>query len=110
MEKQKLPNATLVLVLGILSILTCCCWGVIGLILGIVALNLAKKDMAIYYANPEDYSNYSNISIGRVLSIIGIVLSSIYLIFTIYLYSTMGSEGMQKFQKDLIEKMQHQKR
>ena len=37
MEKQKLPNATAVLVLGIASILTCCCYGIIGLILGIVA-------------------------------------------------------------------------
>ncbi len=110
MEKQKLPNATLVLVLGILSILTCCCWGVIGLVLGIVALNLAKKDSALYNANPEEYSNYSNLSIGRVLAIIGIVLGSIYLVFTIYLYSTMGSEGMQRFQKELIEKMQHQNR
>ena len=53
--KQKLPNATAVLVLGILSILTCCCYGVIGLILGIVALVLASRDMKLYFENPESY-------------------------------------------------------
>ena len=85
MEKQKLPNATVVLVLGILSILTCCCWGIIGLILGIVALILAKKDIILYNENPELYDGYSNINTGRVLAIIGIVLSSLYLVFTIYM-------------------------
>ena len=95
MEKQKLPNATAVLVLGILSILTCCCWGVIGLILGIVALVLAKKDLALYVANPEQYEGYSNINTGRVLAIIGIVLSSIYLVANVYMYVVLGEEGIK---------------
>ena len=46
LTNQKLPNATAVLVLGILSIVTCCCYGVVGLILGIIALVLAKKERA----------------------------------------------------------------
>ena len=57
MEKQKLPNGTLILILGILSIITCCCYG-IGLILGIIALVLAKKDIVLYATNPELYSDY----------------------------------------------------
>lgn len=77
---QKLPNANLVLILGILSIITCCCYGVIGLILGIVALVLAKKDKAMYLENPQAYSNYSNLNIGRILAIIGIVLSILYFV------------------------------
>ena len=108
MEKQKLPNATAVLVLGILSILTCCCWGFIGLILGIVALILAKKDMALYIENPEQYLGYSNINTGRVLAIIGIVLSSIYLIANIYMYVVWGEEGIKDFQQNLLEKIKHQ--
>ena len=36
MERRNLPNGTAVLVLGILSIITCCCYGFIGLILGIM--------------------------------------------------------------------------
>ena len=45
MEKQKLPNATTSLVLGILSIVTCICYGVIGLPLGIIAFILGNKAM-----------------------------------------------------------------
>lgn len=76
MEKQKLPNATAVLVLGILSLPLCCCYG-IGAVLGIIALVLARKDMALYRENPELYSNYSNLNTGRILAIIGIVLGVI---------------------------------
>ena len=36
--QQQLPNATAVLVLGIISIVGCFCYGIIGLILGIIAL------------------------------------------------------------------------
>ena len=71
MEKQKLPNATAVLILGICSILTCCCWGIIGLILGIVAIILAQKDLKLYNENPELYGGYSNLNTGKILAIIG---------------------------------------
>ena len=33
--KQQLPNATLVLIFGIASIVTCFCYGILGLIFGI---------------------------------------------------------------------------
>ena len=45
MEKRNLPNGTAVLVLGILSIVTCCCYGFIGLTFGIIAVVLANKDL-----------------------------------------------------------------
>ena len=94
MEKQKLPNATAVLILGILSILTCCCYGVIGIITGSVALYLAKKDIAKYLENPDLYDNYSNIKIGRILAIIGIILSVLCLLFMIWIISIVGLENM----------------
>lgn len=105
MEKRQLPNGTAVLILGILSIITCCCWGVIGLALGIIALVLAKKDMALYAENPELYTNYSNINTGRILAIIGIVLSAIYLIWTAYSYFVIGPEGMMEMQKEMLDKL-----
>ena len=108
MKKQKLPNATAVLILGILSILTCCCWGIIGLALGIITLVLAKKDTALYLENPELYEGYSNINTGKILAIIGIVLSSIYLIFTIYMKVNYTDEEMKGIQENLMEKLQHQ--
>ncbi len=108
MEKQKLPNASAVLILGILSILTCCCWGIIGLVLGIVALVLAKKDTALYMENPELYQGYSNINIGKVMAIIGIILSSIYLLFMLYLKISYTDEELKDIQQNLIEKMKAQ--
>ncbi len=95
MEKQKLPNATAVIILGILSILTCCCYGILGIILGVIALVLAKKDAQLYLENPELYSNYANIKTGKVLAYIGLVLSFIYLLLVIWMIATFGFEGMQ---------------
>ncbi|MEO8235511.1 MAG: CCC motif membrane protein [Flavobacterium sp.] len=109
MEKRQLPNGTAVLVLGILSILTCCCWGIFGIALGIIALILAKKDMALYAESPELYTNYKNINTGRILAIIGIVLSSITLIATIYSKVIIGDEAMMKMQKEMLEQLQKSK-
>lgn len=95
MEQQKLPNSTLILVFGILSIVTCCCYGVIGLVLGIVALILASKATKVYAENPELYTGFQNVKTGRILSIIGIVLNVITMIYMIWLLSMLGLEGMQ---------------
>ncbi|MBF0693595.1 MAG: DUF4190 domain-containing protein [Flavobacterium sp.] len=108
MEKRNLPNATAVLVLGILSIVTCCCYGIIGLILGIVALILAAKDLKLYQENPELFLNYNNLKIGRILAIIGIVLSALYLLVTVYFYVTVGEEGMNDFLENLKMKAEQQ--
>jgi hypothetical protein len=108
MEKRNLPNGTAVLVLGILSIVTCCCYGFIGLTLGLVALVLANKDLKLYQENPELYLNYKNISIGRVLSIIGIVLSSILMLTIFYLSVFVGESELKKFQENLLEKAKYQ--
>ena len=95
MQNQKLPNATTVLILGIVSIVNCCCYGIIGLIAGGVGLMMANKDMKLYNENPEMYSNYNNLKIGRVLCIIGIILSAIWLAYMIFMFSLVGLEGMQ---------------
>jgi hypothetical protein len=95
MEKQKLPNGTAVIILGILSIVTCCCYGVLGIILGVVAIVLANKDARLYHANPELYSNYSNIKTGKILAYIGIILSVIYLVYMVWIISAFGMEALQ---------------
>ena len=81
--QQSLPNATIVLILGILSIVTCCCYGVIGLILSIVALILSKKDRALYAANMSFYteSSFKNLNAGRVCAIVGLILSILLILF-----------------------------
>lgn len=104
MEQQKLPNATAVLILGIFSILTCCFYGG-GLIFGIVALVLAKKDIALYRLDPAGYSGYSNLNTGKILAIIGIILSIITIMVSIvglYLgedYFTTWAKEMQAAQQ-----------
>lgn len=108
MEKRNLPNATAVLVLGIVSILSCCCYGIVGLIFGIVALVLANKDMKLYNADPELYTNFSNLNVGRILAIIGVVLSALYLIMTVYLYVFIGEAGITEMMENLQLKMEQQ--
>ncbi|GAA5085752.1 hypothetical protein GCM10023210_06860 [Chryseobacterium ginsengisoli] len=91
---QKLPNATVVLVLGIVSIVTCCCYGVVGLIAAIIGLVLANKDLALYKQNPTEYSNYGNLNVGRILCIVGIVLNVLSVIYYIYIISSVGMDAL----------------
>ena len=73
---QAIPNSTTVLVLGILSIILA---GLIGLILGIIALNMAGNGKAAYEREPSRYTpgSLSNLNGGRVCAIIGVVISSL---------------------------------
>ena len=99
MEKQKLPNATAVLILGIFSILTCCVYGG-GLIFGFIALVLAKKDIALYNSDPAGYDGYSNVNTGRILAIIGIILS-IITIFAVIVGLFLGEDYMTNWAKEM---------
>lgn len=108
--QMALPNATIVLVLGILSIVTCCCfYGLIGLVLGIVALILSRKDKENYLANINYFtiSSYKNLNAGRVCAIIGLILSGITLLFCIVFaiffgFSTLtDEESLKQFLREL---------
>ena len=105
MEQQKLPNSTLILVFGILSIVTCCCYGVLGLIFGIVSLVLANKATAIYNQNPNEYTDFSNVKTGKILAIIGIILSLLFIIYLIAMISYFGIDALQD-QELMQEKME----
>ncbi|MBV4356533.1 CCC motif membrane protein [Pinibacter aurantiacus] len=95
-QQTPLPNATAVLVLGIISIVGCFCYGIVGLITSIIALILAKKDMALYNANPSLYipSSYNNLKAGRVCAIVGIILSALYLLFVIAIIIIAGAAAL----------------
>ncbi|WP_072555061.1 CCC motif membrane protein [Tenacibaculum todarodis] len=94
MEKQKLPNATGVIILGILSIVTCCCYGIIGLILGIVGLVLAKKAKQVYLASPEEYTGFSNVKTGKILCIVGIVLNVLFIAYIVGIVAYIGWDAL----------------
>jgi len=88
-----IPNSTAVLVLGILSIVLCFCYGLIGLVLGIIALVLASKGTVLYKANPSAYtqSSFNNMKAGRICGIIGLSLSALYLIFIVIYILILGA-------------------
>jgi len=97
--QQALPNATAVLVLGILSIVTCWCIGIPGLVMGIIAIVLSGKSKKLYSENPANYSeaSYKNLNAGRVCAIIGTVLSSIYLSFALIKWIIVGGAILALF-------------
>lgn len=83
--QMQLPNSTAVLVLGIISIALCWCYGIVALTCGIIGIVLGNKAMALYKSNPSAYtlSSYNNTKGGRICAIIGVCLGSLYLIFVI---------------------------
>jgi len=88
-----LPNATAVLVLGIISIVGCFCYGLVGLVCGIIAVVLASKDLKLYNASPAAYtlSSYNNLKAGRVCGIIGLILSGIYVAVLVFYIVVIGT-------------------
>ncbi len=92
-NQQSLPNATGVLVLGILSIVFCFCYGIIGMTLGIIALIMANKAKKLYMASPESYSesSFKNVNAGRICAIVGLCLSSLYIVFLIIYIGIIGA-------------------
>ncbi|HLV13692.1 MAG TPA: CCC motif membrane protein [Xanthomarina sp.] len=108
MEKQPLQNSTLILVLGILSIITCCCYGILGLPLGVVALVLANKATKIYAQDPELYTGYNNVKTGKILAIVGVILNIVFLAYIFWIISMIGWEVLQdpEMLKEKIEEFQ----
>jgi uncharacterized membrane protein YjgN (DUF898 family) len=103
---KPLPNATTVLVLGILSIVLCFCYGIIGLILGIIALVLASKDKKLYVGSPGEYTeaSFKNLNAGRICAIIGLILSALYIIYVIVIIGLVGFSALSDPQQ-LMDKI-----
>jgi hypothetical protein len=97
-ESRDLPNATACLVLGIISIVTCFLYAIPGLICGIIGLYLYGKDNKIYQADPSSYQHsYKNLKAGYVCSLIGTILSGLYLLAIIFLLVFIGSLNFSNF-------------
>jgi len=93
-QKETLPKSTTVLVLGILSIFPgVACVGIVGVVLGIITLITSKNLKAEIENNPGKYTD-SSINLhkaGRICGIIGLSLSSLYLIFWIIYFVIIGT-------------------
>ena len=107
MERTQLPNSTIILIFGILSIIGCCCYGVLGVIFGIITLVMAKRATEIYHANPELYTGFENVKTGRILAIIGLVLSGLNLIASVVMLIVYGGiEGYQQAMEEILRSME----
>ncbi len=107
MEKQKLPNATISLILGILAFIGCCCTsGFGGVILSGIALFLAKKDEKTYAENPDMYMNYGQVKTAKIIAIIGLVLSLIIIAIYLYMVSTGQYDDLKENYMEMLEDMQ----
>ena len=93
-KERRLPNATAVLVLGIASIALCCCYGLPGILTGIIALTLYRKDEKKFLNEDKNSADIRNLRTGRMLTIIGMSMSSIYFLYVLYAYFTIGAEAL----------------
>jgi hypothetical protein len=84
--QENLPNATIILVLGILSLVFIFPYiSVIGIILGIIAIRMAGRDHILYKANPNQYtlSSFNNLKAGRVCAVIGLSIAIITFVISL---------------------------
>ena len=85
MKKKDLPNATAVLVLGILSLVFCWCYGFVGLVLGILAVAIASGPRRAYL---------EHLSAGRVCGIVGICVALAVVAFVILMILGVTALGV----------------
>ena len=107
MEQQKLPNATISIVLGSISFIACCCSaGIGGLIFSGIAFFLAKKDEKLYSEQPELYSNYGQVKTAKIIAIIGLVLGALSLAWSIYSILAVGGwDAYIEQQQDVFKQL-----
>jgi len=94
--KETLPNSTAVLVLGICSIVFGCFF--VGLVLGIIGISLSKQGRKMYNQNPNLYDGYGALNAGYIMSIIGLVLSGLYVIYWIIAVAIIGGSAFSIMQ------------
>lgn len=107
--EQKLPNSTTVLVLGIISIVGALCYGIPGLVCGIIALVLGNKAKGLYNINPKKYaqSSHKNLTAGIACGIIGTVFSALMIlglvVYLIFMMQVVNSAAeMNDYNNDVM--------
>jgi len=108
--QNKLPADPSALILGIIGLVIgvagCCCYGftaIVPLGLSIAGLVMANKSLKLYRLNPEEFSesSRSNVSIGRILNIISIVLNGLFLLVVLGALAFIGVAGFTGVFDDL---------
>jgi uncharacterized membrane protein HdeD (DUF308 family) len=85
---QKVPNSGLVLGFGISSIVLVCCCGMLGLVLGIIAIVMGSNSKKEVLSKIELYDtrSFSNLKTGITCAIIGVVLNVLSIIVSLVIY------------------------
>lgn len=91
-NKQQLPNSTATLVLGICSLVFGCFF--VGIILGIIGLAISGKSKKLYLQNSNNYNGYGALNAGRIMSIIGVVLGAITILYYIIVVIIIGTASL----------------
>ncbi|WP_349663953.1 DUF4190 domain-containing protein [Cellulophaga lytica] len=105
MEQEKLPNGTMIIVLGVLGYL-CCCLAGLGIIPSAIAYFMATKAEKIYAENPDGYDNVSQIKTGKIVALIAVILNVLMIVRWVYVIATGGlEEGMNQWQ-DVMDQME----
>jgi hypothetical protein len=82
-KKEDIPHSKTVLILGILSIPTCFCFGITGVIIAFITFHFHKKAILSYTLNSEKYgkTSYNNLKTGKICATVGLTLGLMYLLF-----------------------------
>jgi len=106
MEKRKLPNEQGVMVLGLASFVGCCCTsGILGVVLAGIGIYLANKDEKTYLANPDAY-NLGSMNTWKILNYIGMAISVLTLIYSIYMKVTGKDIEQQEQLMEMLKQFQ----
>jgi hypothetical protein len=103
------PNALIFGIISLVIVLLGCCCGLfvlVSFVLSIVGLVLANKSLREYNNAPDEYSftSKNNVFVAKVLNIIGLVLSSLILVFYILYFAFFGTLLSTAAMKDILTK------
>ena len=88
--QKSVPNAMLIMICGIASIV--CCG--IGFVAGIVALIMSSKANKLIAQDPNGYSDAKNVKIGRTCAMIGVGLQVLWILFYIIYIVFFAAVGL----------------
>ena len=79
--QKSVPNAMLIMICGIVSIVFCCGLGTVA---GAVAIIMSSKANKLIAEDPDGYSDAKNVKIGRKCAMIGLGLQVLAVIVWVF--------------------------
>jgi len=99
--QQRLPDEGSVFWMGLISIIMVFCCNIIGIILGILAMTKGNASIALFESRPGEFApdSLSKVKNGRMMGILGLVLSVLSVVVGGIYWATMGPEMMEMFRE-----------